>query len=301
MKERCLEGRDLKAVLEVISEAMPVDQLNAESFRYRVLLQENFDPELCMVSEFEGRIAGFIYSVVKGDTGYINILAVKRAFQGRGVGSSMLATTEDKLMERGAKRVVISGGPRYLVPGVDIKAYPRALEFFAKNGYNEISRDSVSMSISLMDYRTPEMVFELEERLANGGYSFRQLEEEHVPELLLFLRRHFPWWYEDARATMERNPKCLNWFTLAFHDDDIVGYCQVATDGLIEHFGPFGVAEGHRGRGVGTVMFHRCLRLIRSMGGRSAWLAWAGGRNYNFYIRNGMSEARRFAMFAKKL
>lgn len=300
MKERSFKGRDLKPVLEIINEAMPLDRLNEESFRYGVLLQENFDPELCIVSESEGQAVGFAYSVTKGETGYINIIAVKQGFRGRGIGSNMLATIEERLRKRGIRKIVFSGGPRYLVPGVDVKAYPRAMSFFAKNGY-ELNRESVSMSISLMDYMTPREVLELERKLMDEGYSFRQLDDEHVLELLLFLKARFPWWYEEARRTMDRYPRHLDWFTLAFYGEEIVGYCQVGTDGLIEHFGPFGVAEEHRNRGIGTVLFHRCLRLIQSMGGRSAWFAWGGGRNYSFYVRNGMSEARRFAVFTKSL
>lgn len=301
LEERSFKGRDLKPVLEIINEAMPLDRLNEESFRYRILLQENFDPELCIVSESEDQVVGFAFCVIRGETGYINVIAVKKGFRGRGIGSSMLATVEEKLRKKGIVKTVFSGGPRYLVPGVDVKAYPEAIGFFARNGYSELSRESVSMSMSLMNYMTPTHVLELERRLTEEGYSFRQLDDEHVLELLLFLKARFPWWYEDARRTMERNPGHLDWFTLAFHGEEIVGYCQIATDGLIEHFGPFGVAEEHRNKGVGTVLFHRCLRLIQSMGGRNAWLAWGGGRNYSFYVRNGMSEARRFAVFIKSL
>ena len=301
LEERSFKGRDLRPVLEVVNDAMPLDRLNEESFRYRVLLQENYDPELCIVSESEGRVVGFIYSVTRGENGYINILAVKNGFRGMGIGSRMLETVEEKLRKKGFKRIVFSGGPRYLVPGVDVKAYPGAIGFFTKNGYSESSRESVSMSMSLMGYTTPGGVFELERKLAAEGYAFQQLDDEHVLELLLFLKAKFPWWYEDARRTMEKHPRCLDWFTLALHNGEIVGYCQIGTDGLIEHFGPFGVAEEHRNKGVGTVLFHRCLRLIQSLGGKNAWLAWGGGRNYGFYVRNGMSEARRFAVFTKSL
>lgn len=301
MGERSFRGRDLKAVLEIINDAMPLDRINVESFRYRVLLQENFDPELCIVSELEDRVVGFIYSIIRGETGYVNLIAVKQGFRDRGIGSSMLATTEEKLRKKGINKVVFSGGPRYLVPGVDVNAYPKAINFFIKNGYGELNRNSVSMCMSLMNYVTSKEVLELENGLTREGYSFQQLDEEHVLELLLFLKANFPWWYEEARKTIERYPKCLEWFTLAFHNGEIVGYCQIGTDGLIEHFGPFGIAEEHRNKGVGTVLFHKCLGLIKSMGGRNAWLAWGGERNYSFYIRNGMTEARRFAIFAKNL
>jgi len=188
-----------------------------------------------------------------------------------------------------------------VIPGVDWVAYPGALEFFAKNGFKEVNRESVSMSRSLMDYRTPEEVLKMEEELHKQGYTFQLLDEEHVLPLLQFLKREFPGWDDDARKTLDTNPINLDYFVIALKDGHIVGYCQIATDNLIEHFGPFGVAQNLRSRGLGAVLFHKCLKLMQSKGAKHAWFLWGGGRNYTFYTRHGMKEIRRFAIVAKDL
>jgi len=55
---------------------------------------------------------------------------------------------EKRHKERGARRIVVSGGPRYIIPGVDVKAYPAAISF-PKHGFKEVNRDSISMYRSL--------------------------------------------------------------------------------------------------------------------------------------------------------
>ncbi len=301
MRIRGFEGKDLNQVLDLLDSAMPRDRLSPEIFRYKVILQENFDPGLCLVAEEETEKVGFIFAPVRGDTGYLNIIAVEPGHQKKGIGTALLQEIEKRHKERGVKRSVFSGGPRYVVPGVDIEAYPGAVGFFLKNHFKEVNRDSVSMSRSLMNYNTPQQVLELENELVKEGYGFQQLDESHVIDLLLFLRRNFPGWDEDARKTLERYPDHLDWFIVALKDEQILGYCQVATDGLIEHFGPFGVASELRSKGIGAVIFHKCLRMIQSRGAKNVWFAWGGGRNYSFYVRHGMTETRRFAIFSKEI
>ncbi|MGQ9513504.1 MAG: GNAT family N-acetyltransferase [Thermoproteota archaeon] len=301
MKIREFRGRDERHVLDLLDESTPQDRMRPEVFRYKVVLQEGFEPSMCLIAEQGSDIIGFIFAPVRNNVGYINIIGIKTKFQRKGVGTELLREIEWRHKERGVNRIVVSGGPRYIVPGVDIKAYPAAVNFFLKNGFKEVSRDSVSMCMSLMDYDTPKHVLEIEKKLIDEGYRFKQLDEDHVLDLLLFLRSNFPSWEEDLRRTLERQPDHLELVTIALRGKEIVGYCQVATDGLIEHFGPFGVLPEQRNRGIGTVIFHRCLRMIQSKGARNVWFAWGGGRNYSFYKKQGMTEMRRFIIMSKEI
>ncbi|HYA21971.1 MAG TPA: GNAT family N-acetyltransferase, partial [Thermoproteota archaeon] len=255
----------------------------------------------CLVAEDHGKLVGFVFGISAGETCSINVIFVEGRHRRMGVGTKLLRVLEDNAKKGGTKKIVFSGGPRYQFAGVDWVAYPGALEFFSKNGYKEVHRESVAMSRSLMDYKTPADVIELEKRLINQGYSFQQLDEEHVLPLLQFLRKEFRPWDNDARLTLEANLMDLDYFTIALKEGEIIGYCQIASDGLIEHFGPFGVSANLRSRGIGAVLFHKCLRLMQSKGARHAWFLWGGGRNYTFYTRHGMKEMRRFAIMSKEL
>jgi GNAT superfamily N-acetyltransferase len=301
MSVRPFEGKDFAGIVKLWNDSMRVDKVSPEQFRLRVELQPNYDRDLCLVAEDQGKPVGFVFGVPAGETCCINVIFVEEDHRRIGVGTKLLQALENAAKKRGAKKVMFSGGPRYQFPGVDWVAYPGALEFFSKNGYKEVHRESVAMSRSLMDYKTPTEVVELERRLLDQGYSFQQLDEEHVLPLLQFLKKEFHPWDNDARMTLEANLMDLDYFIVALREGEVVGYCQIASDGLIEHFGPFGVSASLRNRGIGAVIFHKCMRLMQSKGARHAWFLWGGGRNYTFYNRHGMKEMRRFAIMSKEL
>jgi len=301
MNVRTFEGKDFRSVIDLWNDSMHADKVSSELFRYRVILQPNLDPDLCLVAEEQGKILGFAFAIPRGETCYINAIFVGEGHRRKGVGSKLIQELSETAKKRALKKIVFSGGPRYLVPGVDWVAYPGALEFFARNGFKEVNRESVAMSRSLMDYKTPAEVTQLEEKLRNDGCTFQVLDEEHVLDLLQFLRKEFAGWDNDARQTLETCPRNLDYFLIALKDGNVVGYCQIATDGLVEHFGPFGVQANLRSKGIGAVLFHKCLDLMQSKGAKNAWFAWGGGRNVTFYSRHGMKEMRRFAIMSKEL
>jgi len=301
MKVRSFAGRDFWQVVGLWNDCLQADKVSPELFRYRVILQPSYDPNLCLTAEEQGKVLGFAFAVPARETAYINALFVAEDHRRTGIGSKLVEHLSTAAADRGLKKLVFSGGPRYLVPGIDWIAYPGALEFFANAGFKEVSRESVAMSRSLVDYKTPPEVIELEGKLTKEGYAFVQLDEEHVLPLLQFLAKEFPGWDNDARATLEADLTNLDLFIIALKAGEIVGYCQIATDGLIEHFGPFGVAANLRNKGIGAVIFNKCLRLMQMKGAKNAWFLWGGGRNYAFYIRHGMREIRRFAIVSKGL
>jgi hypothetical protein len=71
-----------------------------------------------------------------------------------------------------------------------------------------------------------------------------------------------------------------------------VGYCQ--WDG--EHFGPFGVREGLRGKRIGAKLFVEAMRRIKEADGRTVWFNWADPDAARFYNRYGLDATRQFAI-----
>jgi mycothiol synthase len=294
---RPFDMKDEDAVLSLWGRCLTTDPVTAELFREKILLERDFDPDWCLVAAEEGgRVLGFIYAPATGNTGFVNVIFVDPDHRGKGIGSELLRRALQAHRGGGRKRVLVSGGPRYFFPGIDIEAYGRATDFFRRNGFVELNRDSVAMGRSLVGYRIPDQVLEAARRLEREGIDVEHLGPRYIMGLRLFLRGHFPAWEEVARETLERHPRELDLFVIAVRGGrEVVGYCQCASDGLLEHFGPFGVREDMRGRGVGAVMFHRCLQGIQAKGCKNVWFAWGGGRNYSFYTRYGMAVTRRFA------
>jgi len=295
MRVRRFAMDDEEPVLSLWNRCLVADPVTPELFREKILLENPFEPDWCLVSEAGGEILGFIYSPGAGNVAFVNVIFVDSDHRGMGIGGRLLRGALESHGKAGRKSVLVSGGPRYFFPGVDVEAYGRAIDFFRKNGFTELNRDSVAMGRSLVGYRIPSHVLEAERRLDEGGISVRYLEPRHLLGLRLFLRDNFPAWEGVARETIERHPRELDLIVVAIRGAEVVGYCQCASDGLLEHFGPFGVREDMRGREIGAVMFHKCLQGIHAKGCKNVWFAWGGGRNYSFYARHGMAVTRRFA------
>lgn len=300
-KIRGLEGRDVIEIIDLWNDCLQQDPVSREGFRSRVVLSQGLDPSTCLVAEEDGRVIGFVFGTMQGKIGYLSVIFVSAGHRRKGIGTALLEAFAMGVRAKGGTKLSITWGSGAVMPGVDWVAYPGALEFFSKNGFVEVDREAVAMSRSLMDYRTPKEVTELEDKLRAEGYAFQQLNEERVLDLMQFLKAEFPGWENDPRGTLLRYPKNLDHILIALKGDKVVGYCQMAIDGLVEHFGPFAVAQSERNKGIGAVLFHNCLATMQTKGARNVWFARGGGRNYSFYVRHGMKEMRRYVAMDKSL
>lgn len=298
---RSLRGSDVVEVVGLWNDCLQQDPVSSEGFRSRVVLSQEYDPDTCLVAEEGGRVVGFIFGTVQGKIGYLNVIFVEAKHRRRGTGTALLEAFARGVRAKGGTKLSITWGPGAIMPGVDWVAYPGALEFFKKRDFVEVDRNAVAMSRSLMEYRTPKEVVELGDKLRAEGYTFQQLNEERVLDLMQFLKAEFPGWENDPRGTLLRYPKDLDHILVALKGGKIVGYCQMAIDGLVEHFGPFAVAQNERNKGIGTVLFHKCLTAMQKNGARNVWFARGGGRNYSFYVRHGMREMRRYVAMERLL
>ncbi|MDQ3655231.1 MAG: GNAT family N-acetyltransferase, partial [Chloroflexota bacterium] len=77
----------------------------------------------------------------------------------------------------------------------------------------------------------------------------------------------------------------------------IIGYAQSRG----ERFGPFGVDETYRGRGIGAVLLSTTLLAMRARGFHCAWFLWTSDRAAKLYREHGFEEVRRFQLMAKAL
>ena len=264
------------------------------------MLNQGYDADLCLVAEEGRNIIGFIFGILHERTGYLNAIFVEEGHRGRGIGTALFDAFSSAVKSKGGAVLSVSWGPGAITPGVDQVAYPEALKFFTEKGFKEFET-SMAMSRSLMDYKIPDEIRALESRLREEGFVFQQLDEEHVLDLIQFLKKELPGWENDARGTMLRHPKNLDYLLVALRDDKIVGYCQMGIDGLVEHFGPFAVAEELRSRGIGAVLFHKCLEAMQAKGAKNMWFMRSAGRSQSFYLRHGLRENRSFMALSRDI
>jgi len=202
----------------------------------------------------------------------------------------------------GRKRVLISPyTPNYFIPGVDVDAYPEAMAFLQATGWQTTSMP-ISMRAELTGFRIPDDILELEERRANEDRIIvRPVLPYDLPELMPFIARHFGWdWFRFAQEYLLElfgpgsDEIC---FLVASQNGRIVGYCQQKR----ERFGPFGVAEEMRNKGIGRLLLFRCLATMLTRGFHCAWFLWTGKDAARLYSLAGFKQVRQFAVMKRDL
>lgn len=309
---RAFRGEDICQLLSVWNRAIPIDGVSQSVFEQKVVLDDNFSPEGLLVAETQRGIEGFIYGVVRRvpmpglglqeDKGWITAWGVVPEARRQGMGSALLKASLDFFRRENRKQVIFSTySPNYFVPGVDMKAYAPAMQILEKSGFEKVT-EFISMDARIVQYVRPDSVVEKEEKLRKSGIDVRFYEREDLFNYLEFHRKHMPpdWLMLSKKNLIDLTRGMFepDQIVVALDKGEIVGFCQHEA----EHFGPFGVADSHQGKGIGTVLLSKVLERMHQKGLHGAWLLWTGERAaQGVYGRLGFTETRRFAMMSKTL
>jgi mycothiol synthase len=305
------QSADLDGVLDLLNRELTADPIPSAVFQRKVLLDINFNPQGAPVAKIGGKVVGFMLGNVRThpmedqhpdyDRGYISLVAVDRAHQRQGIGTMLWEQVKSYLQAMKCKVATVSTyAPNYFVPGIDQAAYPGAIEFFKKQGF-EIPVTVISMDTPLVHLVTPDWIKEKEASLTSEGVLFDTFKPEYILPLLDHLRECFPGdWQRYLRESMTRIT--LGDFDrgqvyVAMHDGKCLGFCQHDLD----RFGPFGVDDKERGRGIGAVLLLKCLRGMKAMGFHTAWFISTTDDAAKVYMHGGFKETRRHAVMKKTL
>jgi len=283
------------------------DPIDTRTFVRKVFLDANFRREGLLLALEKGRPVGFCLAITRhvalehdppdDPNGYITAFGVDPAHAGAGIGARMFEAAERYVASKGKARVLIAPYvPNYFVPGVDEKAYPGTGGFLVARGYGRAG-GALAMDALLGERDPLAGLDEPEATLEARGVRVRPLTEGLIPALFEFLRAEAPAdWCRHARQVLFEGAPAAD-VTLAVSGDRVVGYCQF--EGA--HFGPFGVSESERGKGIGTVLLARSLARMKARGEHCAWVVWTGEKAAPLYERLGFQRTRAFTLFAKEL
>lgn len=244
----------------------------------RVAEEKCFEPgiagdPLCRVFIDNDRIAGAAVTCGR----WVRILAVDRHHRGRGIGTALLRDAE----ANGASRIAAEAG-NYFTPGI-VTTDDGTRAFLAKRGYIE-GAETANLEVNLAGIEA-------------DGLAKRTTRDE-ADRVLDFIEREFGriWRFEAAKAFAREQPPL-------FHTEDageITGFAahDVNNRGL-GFFGPTGVAQSQRGRGLGRSLLLASLADLRELGYAKAVIPWTDA--LAFYEKScGAKPAHRFVAFERQ-
>lgn len=225
------------------------------------------------VVEADGRLAGAAVTCGK----WLRILVVARDRRRRGIGSALLADAEGL-----GARVVAAEPGNYFTPGV-VTTDEGTIAFFRSRGYME-TRWTWNLSTPL-------------DGLPCGDGAIRPHHRD-AGRVLDFVEREFGriWRFEASRAFESEVPRIF----IREESGAICGFAvhDVNNRGL-GTFGPTGVAESTRGRGIGRSILLASLKDLRALGFSRATIAWTEA--LEFYRKAcGAEPEHRFLAMAKR-
>ncbi|KAB8189321.1 GNAT family N-acetyltransferase [Nonomuraea phyllanthi] len=300
---RAFAAGDETSLVHAWNLGMPSDPTTPGWFRDCVLLDPNFDPEGLRVAVSDGRVVGCAYAVrrlaplapgtdLEPDTGWIPFFFVVPEHRGKGLGRRLVGEALAFLENTGRTKVDFSSyTPNYVLPGADAELYPDGYRLLTGLGFQTLY-SPVAMDRTLVGYATPDEVHELRGRREREGYAFRSPTVGELPELIRFAADAFnPDWGEAIRQ--HRDPARI----VIAKKERIVGFALYAAyRGIPERFGPFGVDPDLRGTGLGKILLHLTMTMMRAEGLHSSWFLWTGETSPagHLYTKAGYEITRRF-------
>lgn len=135
-------------------------------------------------------------------------------------------------------------------------------------------RQDADMLVKLYDPRV-EIDTALEAKLKEEGILIKRALSPNRDDVFRFVKEHFTTgWANEVDSGIIKGG-CY----LAVKDGRIIGFA--AYEGLFPNFfGPTGVSEEMRGKGIGRALLLRCLVSMREKGYRYAIIGWTGPQEF---------------------
>ena len=134
------------------------------------------------------------------DVGYVNLIAVSRAYRRSGIAAALLSSVESWLEDSGATKIIVGPySPRYFSPGIDVR-YAEAHALFESAGYLPMLRP-LAMKVLREDLHCPTW---LGSKTPDPEIELTRWRPELTKALLDFAAEHFaPDWARFVRDAVD--------------------------------------------------------------------------------------------------
>lgn len=298
-------------VLTCWNQSLIYDGIDEERFKQLILLDENFNPDLFLLALNQEKVVGFCYGVrrkipylergLEENRGCIVIMGVLPEYQNQGIGTMLCDEVEKRLKDMGTKEITLCAySPNYFFPGID-KRYQQAISFFENRNY--VNRaESVSMQRSLWDYHMADQYKEKLASLEKDGIHIIRYNDEYMLPLLNYLLENFgAGWKRNALIAMQKKEAEDTILLVVDEQKNILGFCMRKIDGNDARFGPFGVSEHLRSKGIGGVLFEYMMQEMKQKGIYYLYFLWTDGAAQRFYERHDVKVYRTYQLYRKEV
>jgi len=265
-------------VARLINRCLEYEAVTPWTVNRCTILDPNFDPEATIVALDQSEPVGIILGaqrirappeLVGREHGWIKLAVVEPRYMQSGLMDQLLLAIERSLKSKGAKDVRVSDFAGWMFwPGVDLR-YPDLLRFFGDHGYLKVNV-SVEYEVNLLGMRAPSFILEKEAAMAEQGYAFTIPDQEQREGVIDWIHSNFGPLYSHEASEAFRHDIPSLW--LAYKGDEIVGFSSYGTSEL-NWFGPIGVIESERRKGVGSVLLYKALMGMKEEGRRIALIS----------------------------
>lgn len=298
-------------VLTCWNQSLIYDGIDEERFKQLILLDENFNPDLFLLALNQEKVVGFCYGVrrkipylergLEENRGWIVIMGVLPEYQNQGIGTMLCDEVEKRLKDMGTKEITLCAySPNYFFPGID-KRYQQAISFFENRNY--VNRaESISMQRSLWDYHMADQYKEKLASLEKDGIHIIRYNDEYMLPLLNYLLENFgAGWKRNALIAMQKKEAEDTILLVVDEQKNILGFCMRKIDGNDARFGPFGVSEHLRSKGIGGVLFEYMMQEMKQKGIYYLYFLWTDGAAQRFYERHDVKVYRTYQLYRKEV
>lgn len=298
-------------VLTCWNQSLIYDGIDEERFKQLILLDENFNPDLFLLAMNDEKVVGFCYGIrrkipylergLEENRGWIVIMGVLPEYQNQGIGTMLCDEVERRLKDMGTKEITLCAySPNYFFPGID-KRYQKAISFFENRNY-VYRTESVSMQRSLWDYHMADQYKEKLASLEKDGIHIIRYNDEYMLPLLNYLLENFgAGWKRNALIAMQKKEAEDTILLVVDEQKNILGFCMRKIDGNDARFGPFGVSEHLRSKGIGGVLFEYMMQEMKQKGIYYLYFLWTDGAAQRFYERHDVKVYRTYQLYRKEV
>jgi len=253
------------------------------SYFQRGTLEDNgFDQDLSLISfnlETNKPIAAFIIvkrKEINENHCFFKGCVVDKQYRRQGLGSKMFFEFKRRAKEKEITQAIYGPSvPEYWQPGVDIRN--TSLYFFLKKHGFKSQKAIFNLTVSTDDVKNEPV-------LKKEGFKYERVQLEDFDKTYDFVKQQFPnnTWAVEVKFSFTFNPPTT--FIAKDTNNNIVGWAT-HSQFFPGSFGPTGVKQSLRGKGIGTILFLWCLWDIKQKGVDNCEIMWVGGDTVKFYSK----------------